>query len=391
MYFPKGIVAQSAEAGKAANRHNATIGMAYENGKPMILPGVAALTSSLTPAESVSYAPVTGVEELRKLWKEEMLKKNPGLKAEGCSLPVVVAGLTSGIATAADLFVNKGDAVLIPDMFWDNYELIFSDRMEGTLETFTFFTAEGGLNIPALKAAILKHAGRGKVIILLNFPNNPAGYSPKKAEAKALADAIRDCADKGIDLVVISDDAYYGLFFEDGTETESVFSVMSSLHDRVLAVKVDGSTKEDCVWGFRVAFITFGSKGLGQAHYDALNVKVSGVLRTVISSSSRLAQSIMIKVMKSPAYHEEKLAKLAILRDRYAEVKKILKTRTAGKALKEIPFNSGYFMSFRCEGISSEKLRKKTPRTGYRDHIASGPIPARSLREHRRRGHGGNV
>ena len=34
MYFPKGILSQSAEADARANRMNATIGMAYEGGAP---------------------------------------------------------------------------------------------------------------------------------------------------------------------------------------------------------------------------------------------------------------------------------------------------------------------------------------------------------------------
>ena len=37
MYFPKGIVAQSAEAGEKAKRYNATVGLAEENGEPFCL------------------------------------------------------------------------------------------------------------------------------------------------------------------------------------------------------------------------------------------------------------------------------------------------------------------------------------------------------------------
>ena len=36
--LPKGILAQSAEAKEKANRYDATIGIARENGKPMFLP-----------------------------------------------------------------------------------------------------------------------------------------------------------------------------------------------------------------------------------------------------------------------------------------------------------------------------------------------------------------
>ena len=40
LYFPKGILAQSAEAKDKAKRYDATIGIARENGKPMFLPSV---------------------------------------------------------------------------------------------------------------------------------------------------------------------------------------------------------------------------------------------------------------------------------------------------------------------------------------------------------------
>ena len=38
LYYPKGILSQSAEAGARAHTANATIGIATENGAPMALP-----------------------------------------------------------------------------------------------------------------------------------------------------------------------------------------------------------------------------------------------------------------------------------------------------------------------------------------------------------------
>lgn len=40
------------------------------------------------------------------------------------------------------------------------------------------------------------------------------------------------------------------------------FGKLANIHPRVLTVKIDGATKEEFVWGFRVGFITF-------AHEDA--------------------------------------------------------------------------------------------------------------------------
>ncbi|MDR1626902.1 MAG: aminotransferase class I/II-fold pyridoxal phosphate-dependent enzyme [Spirochaetia bacterium] len=359
MYFPKGIVAQSAEAGRRARRYNATVGMAYENGEPMILPAVKELTPGLSPSESVAYAPAGGDPEIRRLWKQEMLAKNPSLREGGFSLPIVVPGLTTGMALAASLFVNPGDTVILPDLYWDNYELIFSEAGQAKYLTFPFFDGRGGINTPALAEVLRENAGAGKIVLILNFPNNPSGYSPTKADARDMRRAVYECAEGGTDILVISDDAYYGLFYEDGIETQSLFAFFASLHERVFAIKVDGSTKEDFVWGFRIAFLTYGGRGLTDKHYEALLNKTNAALRASISNCSRIAQSIMIRAMGQPGYQGQKAAKLGILKKRYLKVRDILSKRKAGKALRELPFNSGYFMSFACEGISSEKLRQR--------------------------------
>ncbi|HQJ22973.1 MAG TPA: aminotransferase, partial [Rectinema sp.] len=72
MYFPRGIITQSAEAGEKAYRFNATIGMAYEHGQPMMLDALRAELPGLTPTEAVAYASTGGIAELRKVWKESL-------------------------------------------------------------------------------------------------------------------------------------------------------------------------------------------------------------------------------------------------------------------------------------------------------------------------------
>jgi hypothetical protein len=67
LYFPKGIVAQSAEAKKGATRANATIGIATKAGKPLFLQAIRSLVPGLDPDEIFPYAPTQGVEKLREL------------------------------------------------------------------------------------------------------------------------------------------------------------------------------------------------------------------------------------------------------------------------------------------------------------------------------------
>lgn len=357
LYFPRGIVAQSAEAKKHATRANATIGMALREGKPVYLPAIRSLIPDLDPEEIFPYAPTQGIEKLRELWKKEIIQKNPDIGNTLFSLPLVVPGLTAGISTLADLFAGPGDTLVLPDLYWDNYPLIFETRRETNVMTFPFYSDRGGFNVDGLRTALRAAAGRGKVLLLLNFPNNPTGYSLTRDEATGVVSTIANVADSGTQCLVITDDAYFGLFYEPDVYPQSLFARLCGVHQNVLAAKVDGSTKEDLTWGFRTAFISLGSKGLAQEHYDALISKLMGAVRSTVSNSSVLAQNLILRAIENPARQREKDEAATLLRQRYAKVKSIL-SRRSSKAIQPFPFNSGYFMSFRLNSGDAETLRK---------------------------------
>ncbi|MGA2639383.1 MAG: aminotransferase class I/II-fold pyridoxal phosphate-dependent enzyme [Spirochaetia bacterium] len=356
LYFPKGIVAQSAEAKKGATRANATIGIATKAGKPLFLQAIRSLVPGLDPDEIFPYAPTQGVEKLRELWKKEILSKNPDLGDARFSLPLVVAGLTCGISTLADLFADKGDLLVLPDLHWDNYPLIFETRRETSVVTFPFY-AGAGFNVAGMRDALSRAAGSGKVILLLNFPNNPTGYSPTIDEAAAIVSALREFASRGNRFLVITDDAYFGLYYEPNIYEQSLFARLCGLHENLLAAKVDGSTKEDLTWGFRTGFITLGAKGLTEAHYDALTRKLMGALRSTVSNSSMLAQNLILHSLENPLRAAQKAEAAKLLRERYDRAKSILSKRKS-TAIEPLPFNSGYFMSFRLLRGAAEELRK---------------------------------
>lgn len=358
MYFPNGIIAQSAEAGEKAKNFNATIGMATNNGKPIILSPIQAEFPNLSPAEAVAYAPTAGVMALRKAWQEAMLRKNPSLNALSMSLPAVVPGLTPGVCFSLELFLDRDQALVCPDMFWENYRLIVEDRLGSSLALFNTFTDAGGFDCQAFERALKANVYKGRVCFILNFPNNPSGYSPTKAEAKEILRILVDLANQGIAVCAICDDAYYGLFYEDDVERESLFAKLAGASANILAVKLDGPTKEDFVWGFRSGFLTFGSKDLGPAHYEALQKKLMGTIRSSASSSSMPSQSVLLKAMRAEGYEEEKADKRALMLARYRAARAAL-AKLSSPRLKVMPFNSGYFMCFKTVGIDAEKLRQR--------------------------------
>ncbi len=357
LYFPKGIIAQSAEAKKLGKVANGTIGMTVVDGTPVMLSCMQKITPELTTRELVAYAPTAGNPDLRAQWKENIIKKNPLLKNKAISLPVLVPGLTAGISYLADLFLDESKPLVAANPSWDNYVLIASARRNAEFVQFTMFK-DGKFDIDSLEKTLKEQAKNGSVRVLLNFPQNPSGYSPTKQEARRIVEIVQKLAEEGTKVMVWCDDAYFGLNYEDDIESQSLFAYLADLHPNVLAAKIDGPTKEDFAWGFRTGFITFGCKGMTEEQYDALVKKLMGAIRSSVSCASTPPQSILLRAYKDSAMENEKAAFRAILEKRYHLVKDFVNTHTS-RHLEALPFNSGYFMSFHLYKLDAELLRQK--------------------------------
>jgi aspartate/methionine/tyrosine aminotransferase len=370
IFFPRrGILSQSAEARGA--EIDATIGIALEDGgSPMTLASLSSLVG-MPESNGFNYAPSPGRPEIRKIWKTMLQAKNPLLKGAGISLPVVTSALTHGLSLCGYLFVNSGDSIIMPDLHWENYDLIFKNGFGASIEAFPTFTAQGGFNVAGLREQL---AGEpGKRIVLLNFPNNPTGYTVTLSEAMEIRNALLEAAEAGNSLVVIVDDAYFGLVFEEGILKESIFGMLCNAHPRMLAVKLDGPTKEDYVWGFRVGFATFGTALHSAALYRALEAKLAGAIRGTISNASNLGQTLLLAAYTSGTYETEKAEKFAVLRRRYETVRDLI----AGHAeyrefFTPLPFNSGYFMCIRIVKGNAEAIRKLLIHKYHTGVIAQG-------------------
>jgi len=354
IFFPKkGILGQTAEA--KGTRINATIGAAIEDdGTPMRLESIASKIN-MDPSLSFPYAPSFGRPDLRAKWKEMIYEKNPSLKNTPISMPIVTSALTHGISMAGYLFMDEGEEVIVPNLFWGNYNLALINAYGVKLKQFNLFKGKS-FDIDSLRDCLLSE-GEKKVVIL-NFPNNPTGYTPTIEEMKAIVAAIKEAAEAGKKVAAITDDAYFGLVFEEGVEPESIFAYLADLHENVLAVKIDGATKEDYVWGFRVGFITYGIKGSSEELFHALEMKTAGAVRGNISNSSNLSQSLLLHAFEAPDYNQQKQSKFVILKSRYEAIKEALKEEKYKEYFNELPYNSGYFMCVKLkEGLDGEAIR----------------------------------
>jgi aspartate/methionine/tyrosine aminotransferase len=355
IFFPtKGLVKQGLDA--KGKKINASIGMAMEDdGSPLRLNAIDKKLN-MPPEEVYPYASSFGKTELRDIWQKIIKEKNPSLGDQVISKPVVTNALTHGLSMCGYLFVNEGDKIIMPDMFWGNYKLLFENAYGGQLDHFPLFEKES-FNTKGLEEKL--NTPGEKKILLLNFPNNPTGYTPTIEEVKEITAIVLKAAEHGKKIVILTDDAYFGLVYEPGIYKESIFSPMANLHENVLAVKVDGATKEDYAWGFRVGFITFSNKLMDENLCMALEDKAAGAIRGNVSNCSHLSQSLLNAAYKSEDYQQDKDRKLELLKSRYIKVKKVLLEKySTSEYFDIVPNNSGYFMCLKLKGIDPEEVRQ---------------------------------
>jgi aspartate/methionine/tyrosine aminotransferase len=357
-YFPsKGILAQGAEAKAKAKRYNATIGIATDENGPMHLACVHESFAGMSPRDLYDYAPSYGKLELRQAWQKKQIAETPSLKSHPISLPVVTNALTHGLSLVGDLFLDPGDEVLVTDQQWENYPLCWDTRLGARMAHFPLFDRRlTGFNQNAFMQALAERRGK-KLMVVLNFPNNPTGYSPTRAEAGAIIEALKATAAAGTKLVVVLDDAYYGMFFDDAVETESLFGRLANAHENLLAIKVDGATKEEFVWGLRVGFLTYGIKTGTPGVYTALEQKTAGLIRATVSNIGHASQSIVLKALNHPQFRTQQREKIEILRRRAAVTATECRRSEYADCWDVYPFNSGYFMCLRIKGVNADKLR----------------------------------
>ena len=354
MYYPKGILSQSAEA--KSTQYNATIGMATYSDSKMYANTLNDMFNHLEPDDIFPYAPPQGIEPLRDLWQQKMLKENPDLDKKDMTRPILTNALTHGLSLVGDMFVDSGDTLLLPTHNWGNYKLVYSTRHNAEIETYDIFDEEGHFTTEAL-VNTLENYKKDKVILILNYPNNPTGYTPTQGEVTTIVNAIKSLAERGTNVIALVDDAYYGLFYED-VYTQSLFTALTNLHlDNILPIRLDGATKEFFAWGLRVGFITFGVNN--EITKQVLEAKVKGMIRSNISSGPMPSQSAVKYVLEhSEIFNKEIQQNIDTLQARYEVTKAVVYDDKYAQFWQPYDFNSGYFMALQVKDVDPEQLRK---------------------------------
>jgi aspartate/methionine/tyrosine aminotransferase len=300
-------------------------------------------------------SPVEGLPEIRRRWRERQRRGAPGEAPS--SLPLVTAGLSHGISLVADLFGGEGKAVAVPTPFWGNYRQAFALRTGAKVLTTPAYV-NGRYNPRAIADALAGLPEGEPAVGMLNVPSNPGSYTPDREERRATVESLLAEADRR-PLVIVCDDAYAGLVFEPEIPRESLFWDLAGAHPGLLAVKVDGATKELSFFGGRLGFLTFGVEPESDVA-RRLEARVRTLVRTEIGSPPAVSQVVALQALRSPTIEREVEAVRLLLAGRY----RVLRRALAGAdpdLLTVLPFNSGCFALVEIPerlGVSSETARR---------------------------------
>ena len=355
--FPADIPFQAAEA--RDTELNATIGQITDGeGRPIALPQMTSAVEGLSSPDrdrAFLYSPVAGIDELRQRWRE--WQRRGRIEGELSSLPIVTLGLTHGLALIADLFSGPGRAVAVAKPFWGNYAQTFMTRTGAAMFTAPAYIGNR-YNCEAVAEALSTAPAGEPAVAILNLPSNPGGYMPTASERDAIRNSLVRVAESR-PLLVICDDAYQGLVYDEEIPKHSMYWDLAGVHERLVPVKVDGATKELAFFGGRVGFLTFPFAPESRVA-AAIESKVKCLLRATVGSPVSMSQMIALRALRSTSLDEEVERVKQLLASRYRRLRELL-TRLDGRHARVLPFNSGCFALLELnaeEGRSSDSVRR---------------------------------
>lgn len=182
------------------------------------------------------YAPGLGIPALRQAIAAHQ-RRHYGLDLDPDTQVCVTTGCTEAIAAALLGLVDPGDEVVVLEPFYDSYVAML--QMCGAVRRpVTLRAPDFRLPVDELRAAVTERTR----FVLLNTPHNPTGTVLTRDELQAVADlAIAH------DLVVITDEVYEHLTYDDALSTEGhvPIATLPGMAERTLTLSSVGKS-----WSF---------------------------------------------------------------------------------------------------------------------------------------------
>lgn len=188
------------------------------------------------------YTPADGTAELKQAVINKFQRDN-NLDYEASQI-IATTGAKQALFNAALAALDPGDEVLIPAPYWVSYPA--QAQIADARPAFIACPAEQGFKLTpeALDNAITAKSR----MLVLNSPGNPSGAVYTREELQAIGAVL----EKHPNLLVVSDDIYEHLIYDNETPFVNIVMAVPGLQDRTLVV--NGVSKAYAMTGWRLGY-----------------------------------------------------------------------------------------------------------------------------------------
>jgi len=186
------------------------------------------------------YTPVGGIPELKQAICNK-LKRDYNLTYDASEV-MVSTGAKQCIMNIMQCLVQEGDEVLIPLPYWVSYSAMVTYSGGKCVYVPSKFEDGFAIDLEALEQKITPKTKA----ILFSSPNNPAGSMMSKTQLQKIAEIVK----RNPHLIVISDEIYEHLIFEEEHQSISQFQ---DIKDQV--VIINGVSKGFAMTGWRIGYM----------------------------------------------------------------------------------------------------------------------------------------
>lgn len=200
--------------------------------------GIAAIRNGIT-----KYTAANGTVELRKAIVQR-IKSDLDLTYT-LSEVAVTGGAKYAIFAALQVLCDPTDEVIIHSPYWVSYPTMA--ELAGAKPILVTCTEETNFKItPDL---LKRYITPNTKVFLFCSPSNPTGFIYSKQELKEIADVIKQYPR----MIIISDDMYNRLMFDDSNCAPHILQVAPELKERTLII--NGGSKAYSMTGWRIGWV----------------------------------------------------------------------------------------------------------------------------------------
>jgi aromatic-amino-acid transaminase len=340
--FEAGAAAQAAIKTYGADRViNGTVGCyAGDDEQIACLPVVEDIYRQLPMRDFIAYAPPIGLPDYRKAVIEETFEDQ---QPDGYTGAVATAGGTGAIHIAVANYSEAGDAVLVSDWRWGNYDSLCRE-IGRRVQPFALFDSERDFNIESFSSAVSSLLrSQDSLLIILNSPaNNPTGFALSYQEWDQVLQVCRFHEREGKRISLLIDIAYIA-YAGEKNEVRTFMKQFSNLPEHIFTMFAFSMSKGYTLYGQRAGALVGLSSS--QAVIDEFDELGRYSARTTWSNVNRAAMTLLTTIRSDASLMKridaERKAFYEVLCRRAA----IFTTEAEACQLHIVPYHAGFFVS----------------------------------------------